>query len=392
MSGRADLDVVIVGAGAAGLSLAVRLAPTGLRIEILDAREGFSDDRTFSGFHFPGSHPFEGAIQHRYSEVTLFDGRGEVRRSLGDTPYVSIAGDLFYAAALRRLALYPNVRLTLGTSVLEVRAKERSAEVLTSRGSIEAQLVVQASGRFRARKPAARELAQVFLGRVVRTERPIFSPDRATLMDFRQPQARGAHFIYVLPESERVALVEDTYFTTESIDDAAHDRAIADWLAAAGAGATEVLRTERGSLPMTTAEAEAEPSPRIIPFGLAAGAAKGSTGYAFAFIQRHADALAQAIRSARLANHPTLLPKWPAVRGPTAHFFDAVFLRFVHEATAQGHPEAVGSALVGLFRDADTASVARFLSERASPLDLVRVMAAMPTSPFLRSAVAQLRP
>lgn len=378
-----NVDIAIVGAGAAGLSLAVRLASSGLSIELLDGRESFSDDRTFSGFWFPGAHPFESAIQHRYRTISLFDGRGEVRRSLGSTPYVRIAGDLFYAAALRRLRPYPNVRLTTGTRVLGLSASEREVHLETTAGPRRAQLVIQASGRWEAREENA--LAQVFVGHVVRTERPIFDPDHATLMDFRVPQHRGAHFIYVLPESERVALVEDTYFTTQTLTDAEHDAAIRGWLSDHGAGAFEVLRVERGILPMSVAPAPTS-SPRILPFGLSGGAAKGSTGYAFAFIQKHAAALNEAIRAARLSERPATLPRWPAVRSPVATFYDAVFLRYVRGTLGT---DEVGDALVDLFRRAPPSVVARFLSERASPLDLLRIMAAMPTGPFVQAALSE---
>lgn len=387
---KADVDVLIVGAGAAGLSLAVRLAPTGLRIEIVDPRAGFSDDRTFSGFHFAGSHPFESAIAHRYGTISLFDGslgRPEVRRQMGAHPYVTIPGDLFYATALRKLAPHANVRLTLGVRVLSLDAGPDAVRVSCSDGERRALLVVRASGRFDP-ADASPALAQIFAGRVVRTERAIFDPVRATLMDFRVSQARGPHFVYVLPRGPREALVEDTYFAPLAlrIADEEHDAAIDAWLDTHGAGAHETTQRERGVLPMSAAPPRPEASPRIVGLGLAGGAAKGSTGYAFAFIQRHADALARAIGETPLDGDARRWPAWPAARSPVATFYDAVFLRFAVDQLASA-PERVGDALVGLFRSVDPAVAARFLSERASPLDLARVMAAMPTLPFAAAAL-----
>ncbi len=379
------IDVAICGAGAAGLSLAARLVGSGLSVSLFDPRTTFGDDRTFSGFHFAGSHPFESAIEHRYRALTLFAPDGaEVRRSTGAHPYVRIAGELFYAAALRMLAQDPRVRVSLGANVESLTDEGDAVRIDTSDGPRRARYVVDARGRFSpgAITPA---LSQVFVGHVVRSERPIFDPDRAILMDFRVPQQRGPHFVYVLPESERVALIEDTYFLpTGDRAPLDHEDAIAAWLERAGAGRCEVLRREHGVLPMSAAPAEDSGSPRIVRAGLSGGAAKGSTGYAFAFLQRHADALAAVLRT-----RPRTPPRWPEVRSPLATFFDAVFLRFAL-ASLPAHPERVGEALVGLFAQADVATVARFLSERAGPTDLLRVMAAMPTTPFVRAARAQL--
>jgi lycopene beta-cyclase len=387
MTGSPSIDVVVCGAGAAGLSLAARLVGSGLSVELFDPRTSFGDDRTFSGFHFAGSHPFESAIEHRYRALTLFgpDGR-EVRRTTGAHPYVRIGGELFYAAALRMIAGDTRIRLVLGTQVEALEPEADGVVVRTSGGTTRARFVIDARGRFApATTPAsAPALSQVFVGHVVRTERPIFDPDRATLMDFRLPQQRGPHFMYVLPESERVALVEDTYFLPAADQrELDHDDAIRGWLDRAGAGSFEVLRRERGVLPMTAAPAEPTGSPRIVRLGVAGGAAKGSTGYAFAFIQRHADALARVLRQ-----RPVRPPRWPTVRTPTATFFDAVFLRFAVDCLPE-HPEHVGEALVGLFERADPALVARFLGERAGPLDFVQVMASMPTVPFVRAASVQ---
>jgi len=377
-----DVDVAICGAGAAGLSLAVRLAERapGLRAALFDARTGFDEDRTFCGFATRG-HPFGGAIEHRYGRIALADAHGTIERPTGRTPYVRIPGDLFYAVALRKL----RAELRLGVRVEGLAVHGEHVLVQTSEGPVRARLAVDARGGFE-RGPGT--LLQVFEGAVVRTERPIFDPDRALLMDFRVAQERGAHFVYVLPHGRTEALVEDTWFTTRAIGAAQHHAEIAAWLDRAGAGGFEVLRRERGVLPMSAAAPPRSTSPRIVLAGLVAGAAKGSTGYAFGFVQRHAAALARAIAGARLDGPAAGLPRWPALRSPLDTFYDRTFLRFAH-AQLEERSAAIGEALVALFRGAPVESVARFLSEDASALDYARVMAAMPTAPMLRAALGR---
>jgi lycopene beta-cyclase len=372
-----DADVVICGAGAAGLTLAVRLAERAPRLSVIlvDARTGFEHDRTFSGFS-TRPHPFASAIDRRYATVELADADGPVVRQTGAHPYTRIAGDLFYATALRKLG---RAELRLGCAVLGIEPGPGDVRVETDRGSLRGRFVVDARGAFDGRC----RIRQVFWGQVVRTERPVFDPDRAILMDFRVPQTGGAHFVYVLPTSRTEALVEDTWFTTGAVEEASHRSFVTAWLSERGAGAFEVLRTERGVLPMTADDPPKTGSPRVVRAGLAGGAAKGSTGYAFAFLSRHAEALAEAL--GRAGDAP---PRWPALRTPVARFYDRVFLTFVERELSRD-AAGVGRALVGLFRDAPLGSVARFLSEEAGPLDHARVMAAMPTVPFLQAAAGR---
>ncbi len=53
-----DVDVAILGGGCAGLSLAMRLARTDLSFRVVEPRETYRDDRSWS-FWRVAPHPFE---------------------------------------------------------------------------------------------------------------------------------------------------------------------------------------------------------------------------------------------------------------------------------------------------------------------------------------------
>lgn len=372
-----DADVVVCGAGAAGLSIAVRLARLPLRVRVVDQREGYGRDRTFSFFR-GRSHPFDEAVVRRYRAIEVLGRARRVARNVEARPYETIASDRFYECALRMLARHDAVRLDLGVRVGAMRDLGPHVEIETDRGALRAALVIDARGGLEARRARAGDVrwVQHFVGLEVEVERPIFEPALATLMDLRVSQAEGPHFVYVLPETTRRALVEDTYFGPAPLEPERYEANLRAWLEARGAGAVSVLRRERGVLPMTTEDVDRGQG-RVVRAGLAGGAAKPSTGYAFAFIQRDADAIGHALASWDRTRAPVL----PPPRSPTSLFFDRVFLAYL-----AAHPKDAESIFVDLFAGTSGPTIARFLSEDARASDYAAVMAAVPSAGVLAQA------
>jgi lycopene beta-cyclase len=379
-----DVDVLLAGAGAAGLSLAVRLsARTDLRVLVIDARPGPSDDRTFCFFR-GRSHPFERAIARRYATVLVRDARHEVRRTLREHPYEELPGLSFAELALDTISKSARVRVQWGTALRSFGERGDRVIVETTRGSVSTRLFVDARGG-RAHAHAARTESdadvrwlQHFVGHVVRTERPIFEPGVATLMDFDVPQDEGPHFVYVLPTDAHEALVEDTYFSAAVLPRARYEAGITAWLDRQGAGAFEVLRREAGAIPMVTAPHRALARSRVVALGQRSGAAKASSGYAFQFIQRQCDVLADVIA----ATEGREALAWTPPRSVVATFLDRVLLSFL-----RSNPTRAPEVFVPLFDQVPADALARFLSEEGSAADHLRVMAAVPRAAVLGEAL-----
>lgn len=384
---RSTYSCAILGAGCAGLSLAWQIVRLGYRepILLLDRRTEYVDDRTWC---FWDAEPtgFSDLATHRWGGWQLHDGRRPINVDCPRYPYLRLRSIDVYRRLLARLAAAPNVTIELGCPVLS--REEAGGAVLVRTPDAE----FRALHAFESRPPSIdwadpddgeTRLMQHFLGQTIRVDRSAFDPGRPVLMDFRTSQAHGPHFVYVLPLSDREALVENTYLFDAAIPADVHRAEIAAYLdecLGIAPGRCEVLSEEAGRIPMTTA-----PGPRatglVVPIGLAGGAARPSSGYAFARIQRQALRLASWVATGGRTPAPHTNPS-----GRKEIFLDTVFLR-----TLADRPDLAPTIFGRLFADANSESVVRFLTDRGSSLDVLRVILALPKGPFVASSLRSAR-
>ncbi|MFO7588320.1 MAG: lycopene cyclase family protein [Gemmatimonadota bacterium] len=386
-----DADVVIAGAGAAGLSCAVRLSESGatrrLRVLLLEPRTAYVRDRTWC-FWDVIPHPFGAAVSHAWPAWRVATPEGEVERSWPGLAYRHLPADAFYDAALARIEADPNVELRLGVRVLGLETSGEAVIARTDAGPFRARLALDGRPPSPRDEPAAgrdgrhARLLQHFHGEVVRAGEDAFDPAVATVMDFRVSQARGIHFVYVLPFDRRTALVEDTYFAGTPRPVEAYAEEIGAYLATRHrAGRYEVLHSETGAIPMDTRPACLRSGPRTWNVGVRGGAARPSTGYAFLAIQRQAAAIAA--RLSGWADDPSRAPPVP----PRLYSRRAVFLDRVFVSHILRRPEAAPGLFLRMFDRVRPDSLARFLFDGGSPLDDLRVMAALPAAPLVAETV-----
>lgn len=372
-----DADVLIVGAGCAGLSLAVHVVQTARRsgrrcprILLLEPRAAYRRDRTWCGWKVGPQHPFAAAVSHRWTRWAVQDGRRRVVRGSTRHPYEHVAADVFYAVAQAELATVPQATLRLGVTVHALEDRGGFVVAETSAGAVRAAVAFDSRPAVAERATGVEEveLLQNFVGWEVDAGRAVFDAEVAEVMDFAVSQARGLHFMYVLPFTPRRALVEATYFTAAAIDAAQCEADIRGHLRGKYGVEGAVMFRERGAIPMTTAPASSRSSPRVVNIGLRGGLAKPSTGYAFAAIQEFSAALAE-----RILIRPGEPVSPPAARPISAVTMDRVFLSYIDR-----HPERAPALFVDLFEKLPPELLCRFLTDHAGPLDNLRVMASTP--------------
>lgn len=360
-----DVDVAILGGGCAGLSLALRLARTDCAFCVLEPRSSYGDDRTWSFWSAdPAGLPM--AVKGSWSRWSVAGPRGVTERRSDALRYWTLSGAAFYERAQSVVADSSAGMLSLGTRALRVSRHGAGFLVATSGGTLSARHVVD------TRPPARRpRFGQFFLGREIVTDRPAFDPRRVQLMHFRSGHSDGVDFLYVLPFAADRALVEVTSFARNRPAD------LPGWLNrevhALSGGRHETVREEAGALPMEVGYGEA-PRDGVARLGLAGGAARPSTGYAFQRIQAQADRVAAQLQ----AGEPLRPPRDSAV----TRFMDGVFLRVLAQA-----PDRGPALFQSLFANVPPDRLERFLSGSIRPRDRLSVMAALPPRPFLAASL-----
>nr|WP_276570116.1 lycopene cyclase family protein [Thiocystis violacea] len=379
---------MILGGGCSGLSLAVELAGRGYagRVLIVEPRKDYARDRLWCYWSL-WPHSFQDCVTHRWTTWSVRLGEREARQSTHAYAYERIPADRFYASALRCLAAVPTMALWRETRAGRVSATSSGFEVETTRGPVRAPILLDARPPAPAFGPPV--LTQHFLGWHVRVQEPLFDPSCVTLMDFWTDQAGGGAFCYVLPYSPTEALVETTRLSSEPFGDRERDeRWLRDYLATRlGAERYAILDRERGAIPMGLPIATRSRWPAgYHPIGTRAGLVRPSTGYAFLAIQRWSQAFAAAL----VASGPEAIPARPysALSG----WVDGIFLQRLRD-----EPATTAATFFAIFDQVEADATVRFLSDRGSLGDYFDVIAALPTWPFLKTAVrraltSRLRP
>lgn len=375
-------DVVIVGAGAAGLSLAWRLLspPAGIpapRVALVDAPAGSlrPPERTWCYWE-RGTGEYDDLLTASWGALRVRDsqGAGPVR-GMGAFRYKMLRSPDFATGLLPRLSGLTRIDAV----VTEIEDHEEGAE-LTCRRSDGAPLSLRARWVFDSRPPQAPSsrvgLLQHFRGWFVRTHQPVLHPHVVELMDFRTPQPRlGLSFGYVLPIGPREALVEYTEFSPSALSEPAYEDALRHYTDdILRLGRFDILATEQGAIPMTDARHHRRAGRHIFRIGAAGGAVRASTGYAFAAIQRQTRAVADAFHHGR---EPVPPPAYP----PRHLSMDATLLHGLCSGRISGAP-----FFSRLFRDVSTERLLRFLDGDTQPAEDLLIGLRTPIIPMLRTA------
>ena len=367
-------DLIIIGGGCAGLSLATQLAGQHLNAPatlVLESRSEYANDRTWC-FWRDAQLPFDHMVSAQWRKVRVRSPDATTVLDCAASPYQFVPSSTFYAAAEASISRNSHIQLYKRISV--VSQPEKTGEVwrvVTDRGEAYARMLVDTRPDA-SLKLGDTQMWQSFYGMEIECKADVFDPTTADLMDFSNQGNDVVKFVYVLPLSERRALVEITVFSVNPISkdglEADCSRAVEDYVRGQ---LFQTLRIEHGILPMGPAKLPAETDGSYIRVGLHAGAARASTGYAFQRIQRWAVLCAAQLAAGGL---------------PVPHRRDAVLLRWMDDLFLRvlaSRPEIAAHLFLSVFKNTNPARLIRFLSDNASLMDCLSVVAALPAKPFI---------
>lgn len=380
MGSSVTYDYIIAGAGCAGLSLAVHMINSGRfadkKILIVDKNEKKLNDRTWCFWETePGL--FEPVVHHRWGKVWFHSDKLSKLLDLPPYQYKLIRGIDFYKHCFQLIRQQPNIHIRLG-EIKGIESKENHAFLLIEDERISGRYIFNS---ILFDKPVLRQkehyLLQHFKGWVVETDQPFFKPTEATLMDFRTSQDNGTTFVYVMPFSEKKALIEFTVFNEKLLPDQQYDEGLKNYIHnVLQVSSYKVSESEFGVIPMTNYRFPVS-NQSIINIGTAGGQTKASSGYTFRFIQKHSAAIVKS-----LAND-----KNPAVKSGAGrfNFYDSILLRILKEKTVTGK-----NIFTALFQKNKPQRLLRFLDNESSFAEELKIISSLPTMPFLKAALKQL--
>ncbi len=184
MSGDRDADLIIVGGGCAGLSLASKLARLADRHRtiIIEPRKSYHHDRTWC-FWGKRDHQHAHLIAHRWFAWRFTTGAYAATQVSADgTSYQCLPSKHFYDDAIGVIEQSDQVALELGVIVEGVADCSTYVDVHTSNGTLRSRWVVD------TRPPSNRAdnhalMNQLFVGAEVQTSQDCFDPSATGLME-----------------------------------------------------------------------------------------------------------------------------------------------------------------------------------------------------------------
>ncbi|MBC7563568.1 MAG: hypothetical protein H7305_11720 [Gemmatimonadaceae bacterium] len=370
--------MLVIGGGAAGLSLGRRVAQSRSRrsVLILEGRDDYSDDRTWS-FWSDATHDLRHMVRQEWRLWRFDDGASPRDHGVPGQTYQTIRGLDFCNDARHVIERPGSVELQLGVRVSGLRAVHSDAcgsrvAVETNAGPLVARHVIDTRPQS---GPAL--LFQCFAGAEVNHGGLLAHPhDVAGLMTRMRADEHGFAFTYVLPFTATTALVEFTRFSRRALSPSQLAQERDAELCALGLGMSRVVREEHGVLPMGSYGDPAAVPAGVVIAGNGGGAIRPSTGYAFMRIQRWAlDCASRLARGAAPVGHPR--------DGVVQRQLDRIFLQVLRET-----PERTPEYFMALASRVSPERLLRFLTDRATPLDMAALVASLPIVPFLKQLPA----
>jgi lycopene beta-cyclase len=375
-------DYIFAGTGAAAMSLLVHMKEAGLlenkKILLTDYDSKNTNDRTWC-FWEKGPGIFDPILYHHWRRLAVFGKDLAKEEFIAPYTYKMIRGIDFYNYCLAQLSNVKGITLVKGT-VTAIDSSPAGASLTINGQTYSAPFIFSS---ILLQPPQLKKhqhyLLQHFKGWMIETPQDEFDPARATFMDFRVGQQHGTTFAYMLPFTQRRALVEYTLFTKDELTDAQYDEGLKNYIQDF-LKITEysIAETEKGVIPMTDYRFAATEG-NIIYLGTAGGNTRGSSGYTFRNLQQHAAQLTALIKSGQ-----SPLKAKPVI-GSRAKFYDAVMLGVLGNNYAPGH-----EVFSQLLRKRKLPEVLRFLDGEPGWWNELKVILSEPKIPFMKAALQKL--
>jgi lycopene beta-cyclase len=380
-----DYDFIIAGAGCAGLSLLYSILQSPLlnqkSILVLDKSFEKSNDRTWCFWETSPS-VFDSLVCKKWEKISVHKNDFSTQLSTYPFEYKMIQGVDFYQYVMQFAKSFPNVHWKEAT-IHAIEVEQGKGVVHWETGNAKSKYVFSSILPMETLYAMSQSSIQVpflwqhFKGRLIEFSTTLLDATVARLMDFNVDQKSDTGFMYVLPLTDRQALVEYTLFSPSILNPLEYDKEIDNYLQTHFPEQQyQVLHEEVGAIPMTMQRFDKTSAP-IYVIGTLGNAVKASTGYAFKFIQNQVRQIVTAIEKVK--------PIQTEVHNTRHQFYDAVLLYILQKRLMEG-----SEIFKRIFEKNKAATIFKFLSNTSTIWEDIQIMRSLPTRIFLPAAIKVL--
>lgn len=348
------------------------------KILVIDADRKEENDRTWS-FWSNESSEYEKLACKSWNKGLFYSYIEEpLELDMGDYQYYTVRSLDFYRFIKEKLKPFNNISYQTAT----ISAVSNMGCVVANDTTYEADLVC----RSYFSKPELIDtfkkdfIWQHFKGWIIETEEPFFNEDQFTMMDYRVSEKEKIDFFYVLPFSQKHAMVEFTEFSKKMYTQKVYDSKIENYIREVmKLSDYTIIDSEYNAIPMTTAKLQLRDR-KVLNIGTVAGFVKASSGYSFTRTIKFAKHLAKALMSDGNV-------KLPSKYGPLYKLMDSTLLQVF-----QDDPETGKKSYFGMFDRLKAYEIFRFLDETATLRETLSVFTVVDkpytfTKAFFKSVV-----
>ena len=224
---------------------------------------------------------------------------------------------------------------------------------------------------------------QKFVGRTIRTKKP-HGLKRPIIMDATVEQLGGYRFVYCLPFTEHEVLVEDTYYTDgPELSENEVTARIDDYINAKGWAEHELVRQEKGVLPITLAVDERHPGSSNVKIGIRGGFYHAVTGYSFPDALRLAYEVSLDVHG---LSHPEEdYAPLEIYESSLAHWYDEMFLRLLNRMLFCAAKPEERYTVLQRFYGLNQGLIERFYAGQLKWHDKLRILIGKPPVPVSKA-------
>ena len=363
-------DYIICGAGASGLILVSSMINdkyfSNKKILLIEKENKNLNDRTWS-FWEEKNGKFDKLLSKSWSFAKFKSANTNLKFNLDPFIYKTIRSSDFYKKLFGKIKLNKQIKIQ-NLEVKKIISKKNKVVVRTNSEEFIGKYVFSSIlDKIKLKNSSFPYLIQHFEGWFIKTKKPLFNENEATLMDFSIKQKNNTRFIYILPFKSNEALVEFTLFSKSILKKPEYEKVLKQYMTSKGINNYKILEKEKGIIPMTCYPFEKHNDSRLLFIGTAGGWTKASSGYTFKNIINKTELLINFLKKENDLKKFNNKSRF--------NFYDLILIDVLYNFNHLGN-----KIFSSLFMNNKPNKVFKFLDETTTFLDELKIMYSFPWS------------